>query len=162
MSISKSLGIKTLDKKIMENRVDIQTVQPQAYKAMYALEGYLQTGQLTKTHRELIKLRASQINGCAYCLDMHTKDALKFGESVERIVLLSAWRESNLYNDEEKIVLELTEAVTLIQNEGINADLYQRAEAAFGQVHLAQIIMAIVTINAWNRIAISTHLQPGK
>lgn len=162
MSFSKSLGIKTLDKQIMKNRVDIQTVQPQAYKAMYALEGYLQTGQLTKTHRELIKLRASQINACAFCLDMHSKDALKYGESVERIVLLSAWRESGLFTEEERIILELTEAVTLIQNEGINADLYQRAETAFGQVHLAQIIMAIVAINAWNRIAISTHLQPGK
>lgn len=144
----------------MENRVNIQAVQPQAYKAMYALERYLETSQLTAAHKELVKLRASQINGCAFCIDMHTKDALKAGETIQRIVLLDAWKETALYSPEERIVLALTEAVTLIHQGGVSEDLYQEAEKLVGPEYVAQLIMAIATINAWNRIAISTHLQP--
>jgi len=80
----------------MENRVNMTETAPEAYKAMYALEGYLRTTQLTKTHKELVKIRASQINKCAFCIDMHTKDALKNGETVQRIFLLNAWRETQL------------------------------------------------------------------
>lgn len=145
----------------MENRVDINAVQPQAYKAMYGLERYLQTSQLTATHRELVKLRASQINGCAFCIDMHTKDAIKAGETIQRIVLLDAWKETSLYSAEERVVLALTEAVTLIHQGGVSDELYSEAENLLGQEYVAQLIMAIATINAWNRIAISTHLQPG-
>ncbi|QRR00989.1 carboxymuconolactone decarboxylase family protein [Dyadobacter sandarakinus] len=145
----------------METRFNMQALQPQAFKAMLGLEGYLQTGVLSKTHKELIKLRASQVNGCAYCLDMHYKDAVKAGEKPERIVLLNAWKEVNVFTEEEKLILALTEAVTLIHNKGIDSALYQQAESTFGEVYLAQIIMAIVTINAWNRIAISTLQQPG-
>jgi AhpD family alkylhydroperoxidase len=144
----------------MENRVNIQATQPQAFKAMFALEGYLQTTTLTKTHRELIKLRASQINGCAYCIDMHTKDAMKFGESIQRIVLLDAWKETSLYTEEERAILDLTEAITLISHQGVSDEIYQRAEELLGAEYVAQTIMAIATINAWNRIAISTHMQP--
>lgn len=144
----------------MEKRIDIQTIEPQAYKAMYALEGYLQTSQLTKTHKELIKIRASQINGCAFCLAMHTKDALKAGETAERIFLLNAWKETRLFTDEEKVILALTEEITLIQKNGVTDNTYQRARAIFEETYLAQLIMAIVTINAWNRIAISTQLEP--
>ncbi len=144
----------------MENRVNIQATQPQAFKAMYALEGYLQTTQLLKTHKELIKLRASQINGCAFCIDMHTKDALKAGESIQRIVLLNAWKETTLYTEEERAILDLTEAVTYIHQGGVSEEIYQRAEQILGSEYVAQAIMAIVTINAWNRIAISTHMQP--
>lgn len=144
----------------MENRGNIQAIQPQAYKAMYALEQYLMTTGLTKTFKELIKLRASQINGCAFCLDMHSKDALKEGETIQRIVLLDGWRETSLYTPEERIILALTEAVTLIHQGGISSELYKEAEALLGQELVAQTIIAITTINAWNRIAISTHLQP--
>lgn len=144
----------------MKNRTHIQEVQPQAYKAMYALEGYLQTTKLTKTHKELIKIRASQINGCAFCIDMHTKDALKLGESIQRIVLLNAWRETSLFSPEEKAVLDLTESVTLIHQDGVSDHVYQTAEELLGGEYVAQVIMAIATINAWNRIAISTQLQP--
>lgn len=144
----------------MEKRIDIQTIEPQAYKAMYALEGYLQTSQLTKTHKELIKIRASQINGCAFCLAMHTKDALKAGETAERIFLLNAWKETRLFTDEEKVILALTEEITLIQKNGVADSTYQRARAIFEETYLAQLIMAIVAINAWNRIAISTQLEP--
>ncbi|HEV7381574.1 MAG TPA: carboxymuconolactone decarboxylase family protein [Dyadobacter sp.] len=146
----------------MENRFNMNALQPEAFKAMYGLEGYLKASKLSKTHKELIKLRASQINGCAYCLDMHSKDAIKLGESMQRIVLLDAWRETSLYTEEERVVLSLTEAVTLIHQGGISDELYQKAEATLGKEYLAQVIMMIVTINAWNRIAISTHLQPGE
>ena len=146
----------------MEKRVNINQAQPQAYKAMYALEGYLATTELSKTHKELIKIRASQINRCAFCIDMHTKDALKNGETNQRIFLLNAWRETELFSEEEKVILELTEEVTLIHNRGLSDETYNRAEQVFDQNYIAQLIMAIVTINAWNRIAISSKMQPAK
>ena len=145
----------------METRVNINAAEPQAFKAMYALEGYLATTNISKTNKELIKMRASQINGCAYCIDMHTKDALKNGETQQRIFLLSAWREVNLYTEEERVVLAMTEEITLISQHGLTPETYQRAKQFFDENDIAQIIMAIVTINAWNRIAISTLMQPG-
>jgi AhpD family alkylhydroperoxidase len=144
----------------MEKRVNINEAEPQAYKAMYALEGYLKTTQLDKTHLELVKIRASQINGCAFCIDMHTKDALKNGETTQRIFLLNAWRETELFTEEEKAVLAITEEVTLIHNHGLSDETYQKAEQLFNGNYIAQVIMAAVTINAWNRIAISTKMQP--
>ena len=146
----------------MENRVNINETEPKAYKAMYGLEGYLATTQLSKTHKELVKIRASQINGCAYCIDMHTKDALSYGETAQRIFLLNAWRETSLFTEEEKVILAITEEVTLIHNQGLSQETYKRAEQLFDKNYIAQIIMAVVAINAWNRIAISTKLEPGK
>lgn len=146
----------------MEKRININEVEPQAYKAMYALEGYLATTQLSKTHKELIKIRASQINGCAFCIDMHTKDALKNGETNQRIFLLNAWRETDLFSEEEKLILSITEEITLIHDKGLSNETYKKAEQFFDKNFIAQIIMAIVTINAWNRIAVSTHLEPEK
>jgi len=146
----------------MEKRVDINETEPQAYKAMYALVGYLGTTQLSKTHMELMKIRASQINGCAFCLDMHTKDALKNGETNQRIFLLNAWKETNLFTEEEKVLLSMTEEITLIHQGGLSDETYKKAEQFFNKNVIAQIIMAITTINAWNRIAISTQLEPAK
>ena len=146
----------------MEQRVNIQAAQPQAFKAMLGLESYLQTTQLSKIQKELIKIRASQINGCAFCIDMHTRDARKLGETEQRIYLLNAWRETDLFTEEEKTLLALTEEVTLINANGVTDKTYQRAEQLFGKEYVAQIIMAIVTINAWNRIAISTKMEPAK
>ena len=146
----------------MEKRININEVEPQAYKAMYALEGYLATSQLSETHKELIKIRASQINGCAFCIDMHTKDALKNGETHQRIFLLNAWRETNLFSEEEKLILAITEEITLIHDKGLSSETYKKAEQFFDKNGIAQIIMAIVIINAWNRIAVSTHLEPAK
>ena len=143
----------------MEKRINIDETEPQAYKAMYALEGYLANSQLSKSHKELIKIRASQINGCAFCIDMHTKDALKNGETQQRIFLLSAWREASIFCEEEKVILALTEEITLIHNKGLTDATYLRALDLFGKNYLAQMIMAVVTINAWNRIAVSTHLE---
>ncbi|GAB3261732.1 carboxymuconolactone decarboxylase family protein [Larkinella harenae] len=146
----------------MEKRLNMQTTQPQAFKAMYALEGYLQTTQLNKVHKNLIKIRASQLNGCAYCIDMHTKEALKLGETAQRIFLLNAWRETELFTEEEKVILALAEEVTLIHQHGVSDSVYEKAEKLVGRDYLAQLIMATVTINAWNRIAISSQLQPGQ
>lgn len=144
----------------MENRVNINETEPNAYKAMYGLEAYLATTQLSKTHRELIKIRASQINGCAFCLNMHTKDALSFGETAQRIVLLNAWKESGMFTEEEMAILAITEEVTLIHYQGLSMDTYKKAVQLFNKNYIAQIIMAVVTINAWNRIAISTLMVP--
>ncbi len=127
---------------------------------MYALEGYFKTTPLTSTHKDLIKIRASQINGCAYCIDLHTKDALKNGETAQRIFMLNAWRETDFFTEEEQVVLAMSEEVTLIHKQGLTEETYKKAEQVFDQHYIAQIIMAIATINAWNRIAISTHLAP--
>ena len=143
-------------------RVNINETEPKAYKAMYALEGYLAATQLSKTQKDLIKIRASQINGCAFCIDLHTKDALKNGETVQRIFLLNAWRETDLFTEEEKAILAITEEITLINNGGLSDETYQKAAQFFDENYIAQIIMAVVTINAWNRIAISTKMEPGK
>ncbi|RQO31267.1 hypothetical protein DBR32_04675 [Taibaiella sp. KBW10] len=143
----------------MEKRINIQETEPQAYKAMYALEGYLQTSGLSKTHKELLKIRASQINGCAFCIDMHTKDALKNGETQQRIFLLNAWRETNLFTEDEKAVLALTEEMTKIHEHGVSDEVYNKAAQLFDPHYLSQLIMAIVTINAWNRIAITSKAE---
>lgn len=141
----------------MEKRIQIDIVEPEAYKAMYALEKYLQQSKLSKTHKELIKIRASQLNGCAFCIDMHTHDALKNGETSQRIFLLNAWRETMLFTEEERVLLEITEEITLISNKGLSDSTYKKGIAIFDENYLSQIIIAITTINAWNRIAISTN-----
>jgi len=142
----------------MENRFKMQDIQPAAWKAMYGLTGYLTSVQLTKTQLELIKIRASQINGCAFCIDMHTKEALNNGESHQRIFLLNAWKETNKFNEEEKALLAITEEVTLIHQYGLTNATYSKAKEFFSEEAIAQIIMAIVIINAWNRISVSTCL----
>lgn len=142
----------------MENRVKIQDVQPAAWKAMYGLENYLAGTQLTKTQKELIKIRASQINGCAFCINMHTKDALKNGESSQRIFLMNAWKETDKFTDGEKALLSVTEEVTLIHQHGLTDATYKNAQAFFSDEIIAQIIMAVAVINSWNRMAISTRM----
>ena len=146
----------------METRIDIQKVEPKAYQSMFGLENYLQHSELTKTHKELIKIRASQINGCAFCINMHTTDALKYGEGAQRIFLLNAWRETGLFTEEERVILAMTEEITLIHQQGLSDETYRKAERLFTPNYLAQIIMAIVTINAWNRIAISSNKRVEK
>jgi AhpD family alkylhydroperoxidase len=147
----------------MSTRFDMATVDKAAYKAMFGLEGYLQTISLNPIQKELIKIRASQINGCAFCLDMHTKDAMKYGETPQRIFLLNAWREAKeLFTEEEQVLLEMTEEITLISQKGLTEETYYKAKQLFDETVIAQIIMAIITINAWNRIAISTHLPVAK
>jgi len=144
----------------MENRINIEKTEPAAIKAMYGLEGYLATSSITKTHKELVKIRASQINGCAFCINMHTKDARKNGETEQRIYLLNAWRETALFTEEEKAILALTEEITLISKGGVSTETYQKAISLFSENYVAQLIMLAVSINAWNRIAVTTQLQP--
>lgn len=132
---------------------------PEAYKLMMGFENLLSGDGIDPVHKELIKIRASQINGCAFCLDMHTHDARALGETEQRIHVLSAWRETTLFTAEERAVLALTEAMTLI-HKGVSDELYDHALALFGAERLARIMMAIVAINAWNRIGVTTRLQP--
>lgn len=144
----------------METRISINTIEPQAYKAMYALEGYLAQSSISKTLKELIKIRTSQINNCAYCINMHTTDAMKNGVTAQRIFLISAWKEATkFFTKEEQIVLAMAEEITLIHQHGLSKETYQQALTVFTENQIAQIIMAIATINAWNRIAVSTHLE---
>lgn len=147
----------------MEKRINISKTDAQAFKAMLGLEGYLVNSEISKTIKELIKIRASQINNCAYCLAMHTKDALKYGESAERIFILSAWHEAeSFFTEEEKVVLKMTEEITQITQNGLSEETYQRAVKVYSEKQISEIIMAIITINSWNRIAVSTHLQIGE
>ena len=142
----------------MKSRILIPEVAPQAYQALMNLEKYISTTSLTSTHKELIKIRASQINGCAFCINMHTADARKQGETEQRIYLTSAWREADVFTEEEKAILALTEAVTLIGNH-VSDEVYQNAANLFDEKYLAEIILAIITINSWNRLAITTGLR---
>lgn len=141
----------------MQKRLNIQELEPNAYAAMFGLENYLHNCGLSKSHLELIKIRASQINGCAFCINMHTNDALQQGESAQRIFLLNAWRETELFTAEERVILAITEEVTLITQNGLSDKTYSEAIALFEPNYIAQVIMAVATINAWNRIAISTN-----
>lgn len=143
----------------MNTRVNILETQPEAYKAMMGLEKYIAGTSLDPIHKELIKIRASQINGCAYCINMHTKDARKLGMSEQKIYLLNAWKETKLYTEEEKTILAMTEEITLIQK-GLSDATYKNAIELFDVNYIAMIIMMVTTINAWNRIAISTEIQP--
>lgn len=142
----------------MKSRIVIPQVAPDAYQALMNLEKYISTTSLTAEHKELIKIRASQINGCAFCINMHTADARKYGVSEQKIYLLSAWREADIYSEEEKAILALTEQVTLIANH-VTDEVYQNAAQLFDEKYLAEIILAIITINSWNRLAITTGLR---
>lgn len=143
----------------MERRLNVQKAEPEAYKAMLALEKYLATTKIKPLHKELIKIRASQINGCAYCINMHTKDARKLGETEQRIYLLNALRETSLFTEEERAILALTEEVTFI-SKGVSDETYRQAARLFDEQYVAQLLMVIVTINAWNRIAITSKTEP--
>ncbi len=142
----------------MDQRLSLQHTEPEAYKAMYALEKYLSTTKLTPIQKHLMKVRASQLNGCAFCLDMHTHEARHDGETEQRLYLLNAWRETTLFTPEEQALLALTEEITLISQGGVSDATYRQAVALLGEQMVAQAIMAAVTINAWNRIAITTHM----
>ena len=145
---------------IPAQRMDLKHIEPKAYQAMYALEKYLSSSQLSTTHRELIKIRASQINGCVYCIALHTREAREAGETDLRMHALSAWHEAPYFTEEERAILALTEEVTRIHDHQVSDRVYNEAARLFDEQYLAQLIMAIITINAWNRIAISTRMTP--
>lgn len=145
----------------MKKRIDFNVVQPKAYDAMDALDKFVNGSSIDKLQRELIKIRASQINGCAYCVDAHSRDARKLGEAEQRIFLISVWKEAgDIFSEEERLLFQLTEEITLITQHGLSDAVYEKAITLFGEEKTAQIIMAIVTINAWNQIGVATHLKP--
>jgi len=143
----------------MEQRVNIQHAQPEAWKALYGLSTVVSKSSLSPIQKHMIKVRASQINSCAFCIDMHTKEALRSGETQQRLFLLSAWKETSLFTDEEKAILALTEEVTLIHQGGVSGHTYKQAEKFFSAEKIGEIIMSVILINAWNRIAVSTQLM---
>ncbi len=139
----------------MKARLNAYQVAPDAMKAVAALEGYVQESGLEKALIHLVKIRASQINGCAFCLHMHTRDARADGETEERIYLLDAWRESPLYSQRERAALAWTEAVTLVAQTHVSDAVYEETRRFFSEAELVKLTVAITAINAWNRIAIS-------
>ncbi|WP_329451149.1 carboxymuconolactone decarboxylase family protein [Streptomyces sp. NBC_01724] len=142
-------------------RMQWAELTPDVFKAMVRLETASRKG-LDPILVELVKIRASQLNHCAFCLDMHTKDALAAGESVERIVQLSAWEESrHFYTEKEVAAIELTEAVTVLTDGFVPDDVYEKAAKHFDEAELAQLIAAITVINAWNRFSVATRMVPG-
>ena len=140
-------------------RVNIYQNQPMAYEAMFGLEKYLKTIVLPAQLIEMVKIRASQINGCAYCIQMHSTAAQKEGETVERLMALAAWRESPLFSEMERVTFALTEEITQLSNNGVSDGVYNALDQFFTEDQKAQLIILITVINAWNRIAISTHTQ---
>ena len=143
----------------MKTRFQISKIDPQAYKAVAALEKYLNSSTLKPHLRELIKIRSSQINGCAYCIELHTTTALELGEAPRKLFALPAWTESPLFSQEERIILRMTEEITLICENGLTEETYLEALELFSLNEITQIIMQIGTINLWNRMAVSTKLQ---
>ena len=146
----------------MSNRVKIQNAFPEAWKAMYGVETTLANTSIPLTTKELMKVRASQLNQCAFCIDMHATSALKNGETAKRLLLLNAWKETDLFSEEEKAALAVVEDITLIHQGGLTEATYQNAQKYYDEKSIAQLIMVSVVINSWNRIAISTQLPVAK
>ena len=144
----------------MKERFLLKDVLPAAYNAMLGLYKFETSTSIDPIHRQLVKIRASQINGCAYCLDKHTKEARELGETEQRIYLISVWRESPQFSEQERTILAMTEEVTLINQKGLTAETYRQALEHFGETGTAELLMHIVAINAWNRIGISSHRIP--
>jgi AhpD family alkylhydroperoxidase len=145
----------------MEPRINYGKVAPAAIKAMRGLEEYVASSGLEKSLYELVKTRASQINGCAFCLDMHTKDARKAGETEQRLYALSAWHETPFYSERERAALEWTEALSLISDTDVPDALYENVRKQFSESEIVALSIAIVAINGWNRLAISFRTVPG-
>lgn len=145
----------------MKQRLNYAKIAPDALKGMLEIETYVAASGLERSLYELVKTRASQLNGCAYCLDMHTKDARKAGETEQRLYALSAWRETPFYTDRERAGLEWTESLTLISENDVPDSLYEAVRKHFSEEELVALTMAIVAINAWNRLAISFRTVPG-
>ena len=140
--------------------MNLGKLAPRVYKAMLALDAAAGEG-LEPPLKELVRIRASQLNGCVYCIDMHSTDARKGGESEQRIYALPAWREAPYYTARERAAFALTDTVTLLSETHVPRDVYDEAASQFTEPELAQLISLILTINAWNRIAVTTRLEPG-
>ena len=144
----------------MKPRMNFYQAAPDTVNALMALENQVASSGLEQSLIELVKTRASQINGCAFCIDMHTRDARKRGETEQRLYLLTAWREAPVYTDRERAALAWTEAVTLISETHAPDDVYAEVRAQFSEEDTVNLTMLIATINAWNRLAISFRAMP--
>ena len=145
----------------MAPRMTLQTIPAGAYQAVLGMEMYVR-GAVDGPLLELIKLRASMINGCAFCVDMHSRDALEAGESSRRLFGLAAWHDTPFFTTRERAALALTDAVTRLGDDGVPDDVWDRAAKEFTEEELANVLMAIATINVWNRLSIATGTQPPK
>lgn len=145
----------------MKSRFNYGKAAPGVYEAMDALDRYLHGSSLDRSLIFLVNLRASQINGCAYCLDMHWKDLRAVGENEQRLYSLDAWRECPYYTDRERAALEWTEAVTVVTDGHVPDTAYEAARQQFSEREVADLTLAIATINAWNRLSIASRLTPG-
>ena len=144
----------------MKQRIEMHKAAPEAYQAMRTLSAYTGECGLEKSLLELVKTRASQINGCAFCIHMHTRDARKLGETEDRLHLLSAWREAPVYTDRERAALAWTEALTLITDGHAPDEAYEQVRSQFSEEEIAKLSLAIATINAWNRLAVGMRFIP--
>jgi AhpD family alkylhydroperoxidase len=145
----------------MQSRLDARKVSPGAYQAMLGLEGFVRkSSKLEPSLLELVKMRASQINGCAFCIDMHSKDARAAGETEQRLYALNAWRETPFFTERERAALAWTEAVTLVAS-GLPDSVYEEARQRFSEEELVNLTMAVVAINGWNRLSIAFRAVPG-
>src|SRR5579864_8725966 len=149
------------EKGIMKARIDLMHVNPGVVQAMLGLERQVRQAGFDNKLLELVRMRASQLNGCAYCLDMHSKDARAEGETEQRLYGLSAWREAPYYTDRERAALEWTEAVTLISRDQVPDEVYERVRRQFSEAELVNLTLAVIAINSWNRLAIACRAVPG-
>jgi len=145
----------------MGHRLDYSKTAPEGVEILRQLEHYLKKTDLEPELVELVKLRVSQINGCAYCIDMHTKDARSRGESEQRLYGVTAWRETSFYNERERAALAWTEAVTRISEDQVPEEIYHRVKQHFTEKELVDLTLAVIAINSWNRLAISFRTPPG-
>jgi AhpD family alkylhydroperoxidase len=144
----------------MQPRIDTRHVRPDAYKAMLGLQSYVDATGLEQSLRYLMQIRASQINGCAFCVHMHLRDARKAGESQERLDLVAVWCEAPLFTARERAALAWTEALTLVADSHVPDDVYELARAEFSEQELVDLTMALVAINGWNRLMVSFRIPP--
>lgn len=146
----------------MTSRLNYSAIDPEARKALLGLETYQAHAGLEISLLDLVKIRASQINGCAYCLDMHWKDARASGETEERLYMISAWRESALYTERERAALAWAEAVTLLAENGVPDELYEATRTVFNEREIISLTMAAIAINSWNRINVAFRTEAGR
>jgi AhpD family alkylhydroperoxidase len=147
---------------MMITPIDYQTTEPEAYRVMSSLERYVRTSGIDHKLLHLIKIRVSQINGCAYCIDMHNKEARADGEDQQRLDVLSAWRETDFFTPAEQAALAYAEAATLVATNGITPDARHGLDENFSPEDVVRILMAVVTINGWNRLALSGGMRPAR
>jgi AhpD family alkylhydroperoxidase len=145
----------------MRSRIDFTRVAPQSLKPLFTLGAQIEASGLEHPLLELVKMRASQLNGCAYCLDMHSKDARAAGETEQRLYLLDAWRETSVYSERERAALAWTEAVTLVAESHVPDDAYDQVSSVFTEQELVALTLAITAINSWNRLNIAFRMEAG-